>query len=207
MRYSPKGRVARTLIEMVAAVSVAACAVAGTEPVQRASSDLRTSRTSGSAQYSFALTGDLNSLTTQAGTQVTSGMSASAPFQSLTLKGVQLTVGDAGSGPTGDIAACQANASALSYSTDWNGNDGRWNGTLTVSGVSYVKFSGTRVSTSGVTEQLQFTVNFGTSISTDPVTGVATLTYRNSTLFFGSASTHFDASHYRCVNFTMTATP
>jgi hypothetical protein len=179
--------------------------VAGLRPADQAAS-VSQSGGSGSAQYALALTGDLNSLTGGGGGTVYASMSRTNPFQNLTLKAVHITIGNGSSGPSGDIANCQAKASALPYAADWAGNAGDWTGTLTINGTSYVKFSGTRV-VAGATEQVQFTVNYGASVTTDPETGVATLTYQDAPLFFGSASTHVDMGHYRCVDVVATAAP
>lgn len=208
MRHCSRHEISATIVGIAAIVAVTACTVDSTGPGRLTpTAHPSWAASGGSSTYSIGLQGDLNSLSTSSGGTVLVKMSSSSPFQNLTLKSVRLTIGNGTSGPSGDVAACQAKASALPYATDWGGNDGSWTGTLTIDGTSYVKFSGSRTNALGMAEQIQFTVNYGTSVATDPTTGVATLTYDNAPLFFGSASTHFDPSHYRCVSFTATGTP
>jgi hypothetical protein len=80
-----------------------------------------------------------------------------------------------------------------------------WVGTLRIATNGTLNFLGTEV---GGAESLQFTVSDltgGPVLVTNP-NGQATYSYTNATLYFGSGGVGNDGK-YRCVNFTVTATP
>ena len=188
-------------------ITLGACT---TDPISPASSgaahpSLGMATNAATALYSFALNGDLNTLLTANGQTVQLSRSTKSPFQNLTIRGVQLTIGAPNAaGPSGDITTCTTRSTALPWAPDWNSNEGTWVGDLGIDGTNYVKFNGARPANPG--ETVQFTVNVGTSQLKD-ANGVWHLEYSSSTLVFGGTTTRPDLSHRRCVTFSVVAAP
>jgi hypothetical protein len=195
------------LATLALVTTLAACA---TDPISPAATgaanpSLGMAANAATALYTFTLDGDLNNLFTASGQAVQLSRSTKGPFQNLTIRGVQLTIGAPNTtGPTGDTTICKLRSTALPWAPDWNANEGVWVGDLGVDGTNYVKFNGARPA--DPSETVQFTVNVGTSQAKDG-SGVWHLKYSNSTIVFGGTTTRPDLGHRRCVTFELVAAP
>lgn len=136
--------------------------------------------------------------------------SATDPFANSDIGVTNVTFRIGAAGPSGDDALCAAaypnafnNTNQGSWPDDWNGNEGEWTGSASISEKrQIVNFRGSRPN-----ETVQSSVAYAMTKSKSP-DGVWSLTFDDALHYFGGngATTNYDGK-YRCVDFKVVLTP
>lgn len=188
-----------------AAATVAACAAEPSGP-RPDLTPVDAKGSGGTRVYMVTIEGDIT--LPSSGGEVFVTRSATDPFANsdITLKNVTFSIGPLG--PSGDDALCAAaypnafnNTNGGAWPDGWNGNEGEWTGSATISEKRQI----VNVSGSRSNETVQSSQSFGMTKAQGP-DGSWSLTFDNALQFFGSTSTHFDGQ-YRCLDFRVVLTP
>jgi hypothetical protein len=194
-------------------LAIAALAACAGEPSTTAPDLVALDAKAGSQRlYKVTIEGDFT--LPASGGDVLVSRSATDPFANsdIGIDNVTFTIGAGGvMGPSGDDAICAAaypnaftNTNQGSWPDDWNGNEGDWSGTVTISEKRHIV--NVRGSRAGQTVQSsQSTPGMTKSKHPD---GSWSLTFDDALQYFGGggSTTSYDAK-YRCVDFRVVLTP